>query len=54
MREMRDRQGVRGIALSGFGQDADIARSRAAGFEDHLVKPVNFEALKTKIAAVAS
>ena len=46
MREIRDRQGVRGIALSGFGQDADIARSREAGFEDHLVKPVDFDALK--------
>jgi len=53
MREIRDRQGVRGIALSGFGQDEDIARSREAGFADHLIKPVNFEVLKTRIAAIA-
>ena len=53
MREIRDRQGVRGIALSGFGQDEDIARSREAGFADHLIKPVNFEVLREKIAAIA-
>jgi PAS domain S-box-containing protein len=28
------------IALSGYGQDADKARSEAAGFERHLVKPI--------------
>ncbi len=53
MREIRDRHGVRGIALSGFGQDADIARSRDAGFEDHLVKPVDFDVLRTRIEAFA-
>jgi len=29
------------IALSGFGSDADIARSTEAGFRQHLVKPVD-------------
>ena len=29
-----------GIALSGYGAEEDRARSRAAGFEVHLVKPV--------------
>jgi PAS domain S-box-containing protein len=28
------------IAVSGYGQDHDLARSLAAGFDDHLVKPV--------------
>ena len=28
------------IALSGYGQDGDRARSEAAGFERHLVKPI--------------
>jgi PAS domain S-box-containing protein len=32
--------GCRMIALSGYGQDADKARSEAAGFERHLVKPI--------------
>jgi CheY-like chemotaxis protein len=29
------------VALSGFGQPADRARSRAAGFDMHLVKPID-------------
>ncbi|MGE5450704.1 MAG: ATP-binding protein [Acidobacteriota bacterium] len=29
------------IALSGYGQTDDIERSRQAGFDDHLVKPIN-------------
>jgi PAS domain S-box-containing protein len=31
------------VALSGYGQPDDLARSRAAGFEMHLVKPVMAE-----------
>jgi CheY-like chemotaxis protein len=29
------------VALTGYGQEADKARSGQAGFEQHLVKPVN-------------
>jgi signal transduction histidine kinase len=39
-----------GIALSGYGQDQDLARSRAAGFSTHLVKPVNPGELRAAIA----
>jgi CheY-like chemotaxis protein len=31
---------IRAIALSGYGGEADVAASRAAGFRAHLVKPV--------------
>ena len=31
--------GVRLVALTGWGQDEDIARTRAGGFDTHLVKP---------------
>jgi CheY-like chemotaxis protein len=34
------------IALSGWGQDEDRRRSEEAGFNHHLVKPVNIEELK--------
>ena len=54
MRAVRGRHGLRGIALSGFGRDADILRSREAGFEDHLTKPVDFRALQEKIESAAS
>ncbi|MBC7663596.1 MAG: PAS domain S-box protein [Caulobacter sp.] len=33
------------IALSGWGQDEDRSKSRAAGFDHHFVKPVDVEAL---------
>lgn len=33
------------IALSGYGQQEDIRRSSEAGFNAHLVKPVDFVAL---------
>jgi signal transduction histidine kinase len=36
---------MRIIALSGWGQQADILRSRESGFDSHLVKPASFEAL---------
>ena len=38
------------IALSGYGQDRDRARSQAAGFEAHLVKPVDAQRLLQVIA----
>lgn len=36
---------VRLIAVSGYGQAKDMAQSKAAGFEDHLTKPVDLERL---------
>jgi two-component system, sensor histidine kinase len=37
--------GVRLVALSGYGMREDRARALAAGFDDHLVKPVEPSAL---------
>jgi signal transduction histidine kinase/CheY-like chemotaxis protein len=34
------------IALSGWGQDHDYSRSRAAGFDHHLVKPPDIDELR--------
>ncbi|MEO6005168.1 MAG: PAS domain S-box protein [Opitutus sp.] len=45
MAELRSRFGLRGIALTGYGMDDDIERSRAAGFVAHLTKPIRVEAL---------
>ena len=41
-----------GVALSGYGQEADLQASREAGFVAHLVKPVNLPKLKQEIAKV--
>jgi len=37
---------IRVVALTGFGQQEDRRRSRDAGFDDHLVKPVSSEDLR--------
>ena len=38
------------IALTGYGRDEDRQRSRNAGFDAHLVKPVDITALNTLLA----
>ena len=37
------------IAVTGYGQEEDRRRSREAGFDFHLTKPVELDALKTLI-----
>ncbi len=46
MEELREKYGLRGIALSGYGMEKDTERSREAGFIAHLVKPVDFNELR--------
>jgi PAS domain S-box-containing protein len=41
------------IALTGWGQDYDRRQSSTAGFDEHLVKPVDFEILRSLLAQVA-
>ncbi|HEX6900936.1 MAG TPA: ATP-binding protein [Thermoanaerobaculia bacterium] len=50
MRQVRDRYGLKGIAVSGYGTAEDVESSREAGFLDHLVKPVHPARLKEAIA----
>jgi CheY-like chemotaxis protein len=47
-------ESTRLIALSGYGQVADTQRSRAAGFDAHLVKPVDLEALQVAFGEIAT
>ena len=49
MQELRATRSLRGIALSGFGMENDVSRARAAGFSEHLTKPINFERLDEAI-----
>jgi signal transduction histidine kinase len=49
MRLVREQFGLKGIALTGFGQDDDLTRSREAGFADHVVKPVDIARLDAAI-----
>lgn len=41
MARARKHGSTRGIAISGYGSHDELARSRASGFERHLVKPVS-------------
>lgn len=41
-----------GIALSGYGMEEDVARSRRSGFSAHLTKPVNVARLQVEIERV--
>ncbi len=43
-------ESVRIIALTGYGQASDRERSREAGFDAHLVKPVDFSQLERLLA----
>jgi len=43
---------VQGIALTGYGMEEDLARSRESGFYAHLTKPVKVEALDAVLAGI--
>ena len=54
VRQLRGRDDTAGaymIAVSGYGQPSDIRASLAAGFDKHLVKPVDFDALNALLDA---
>ncbi len=53
MSELRDRYGLKGIAVSGFGMEEDLRRSSECGFLEHLVKPVDIDKLKAALARAA-
>jgi signal transduction histidine kinase len=50
IRKIPDLERVRLVALTGYGQPEDRLRTESAGFDDHLVKPVEFPALSRAIA----
>jgi hypothetical protein len=50
MRQLNAERRIRGIALSGFGTDQDMQKSKDAGFTAHLTKPIDFRRLEEAIA----
>ncbi len=55
-RELRAQDSTRNallIGISGYGQDSDRAAGLEAGFDDYLVKPVNFQTLQGLLNARA-
>jgi PAS domain S-box-containing protein len=53
MRQLAERHGLRGIALSGYGMEADIRKSHEAGFAKHLTKPIDVAVLRSAIRQIA-
>ena len=55
-RRLRDRPAHRGltlVALTGWGQPDDRVRIAQAGFDHHLLKPVDMEELSTALRRLA-
>ena len=50
LRAMPDVAGAVIVALTGYGSESDRHRSAEAGFDDHLVKPVDFTRLEELLA----
>ena len=46
LRDVPGLENVRLVAVTGFGQEADRGRTREAGFDEHLVKPVAIDDLR--------
>jgi len=44
--QAKRKQPIKGVALTGFDKDEDIKRSKEAGFDFHLSKPVDFHELR--------
>jgi len=50
----KQRQSVKGVALTGFGTDDDLRSGKEAGFDFHLRKPVDFHELRTVLDQVSA
>lgn len=51
MKQLRERYGLHGIAVTAYKADADIERGREAGFEAYLTKPLNSAQLSDTVRA---
>jgi CheY-like chemotaxis protein len=54
LRELPGGRAMRFVAATGYGRDRDRVTSMAAGFVDHLVKPVNLDRLREIVAQAAT
>ncbi len=50
LRNDSELKGITVIAMTGYGRDEDRMRSRSAGFDHHLVKPLDLDALELLLA----
>jgi signal transduction histidine kinase len=53
MQDLLSSRPIKGIALTGYGSEADVEKTLQAGFSSHLTKPINFPDLEAAIMRVA-
>jgi len=51
--QARQKRPIHAVAITGFGTEEDIRRSKEAGFDFHLVKPVDLHQLQTVLDKIA-
>jgi CheY-like chemotaxis protein len=53
LRQIKQQRSIKAIAMSGYGMEEDINKSKQAGFVDHIVKPATIDQLEQVLYRVA-
>jgi CheY-like chemotaxis protein len=53
MRKLKDKLPIGGIAVTGFGMEHDLRKSRESGFRMHLTKPITLKSLEDALREVS-
>ena len=51
--QVKRKQPVKAVAITGFGTDEDVRRGKEAGFDFHLIKPIDLHELRNVLDQVA-
>ena len=54
MSEAKRAAAIKAVALTGYGMSHDVRRSKDAGFDFHLTKPVDVAELRTVLRKLSS
>jgi PAS domain S-box-containing protein len=52
--QAKRKQPIKAVAITGFGTDEDVRRGKEAGFDFHLVKPIDFHELRNVLDKVGA
>ena len=52
--QAKRKQPIKAVAITGFGTNEDVRRGKEAGFDFHLVKPIDFHELRTVLDQVGA
>jgi PAS domain S-box-containing protein len=52
--QAKRKQPIKAVAITGFGTDEDVRRGKQAGFDFHLVKPIDFHELRSVLDQVGA